>query len=496
MRLTVPLRCACPTTNQTAVGFKYLLTYLILQGDSYEYIAGAFAGAGADVQSILDANELTADQTIFFFTPLLVPLKLEPTKENINLTANSSPPPLPSPTPPTTPAADGSGSGSRKWVFVGLGVGAAVLVTFASVLVLWFFCYRHPRLHKSPLPPSNLTEEAAKTLSNRSVSSAGIRSAVETLTVYKFEELERATGCFAESNRIDGSSVYRGSFKGDDAVVKIMKGDVSREIDALRQINHSHIVRLSGFCVHQGFTYFVYEYAQNGPLAEWLRPGGKVQNKDSPLSDRRLDWKQRLQIACDVADALNNLHNFTNPPYIHKNLTSSNVLLDGSMRAKVANFGLARTFDGDDQTVMTRHVVGTYGYMAPEYIESGLVTPKLDVFALGVVMLELLSGRESIANVSKDELGDQLSLPQIIEQVLGGENVREKLQEFMDPGLGEKYPLELASSVAQLARSCVAHNLDRRPPVSEVFMALSSLLWSSVEWDPSHSHDTSLSVSD
>lgn len=504
MRLAVPLRCACPTPNQTAAGFKYLLTYLIRQGETFEYIARAFSGAGADVQGVLDANMLTINDRIFFFTPILLPLKTEPTKENINTVA-SPPLPFPPPTLPTTPASD---STSRKWVFIGVGIGAGALVLLSSFFVVWFFWYRHPRHHKSPLPPPKLAEEsgeAARPLSNWSVLSEGVRSAIETLTVYKFEDLEKATNSFAESNRINGSPVYRGSFKGDNAVVKIMKGDVTREIDALRQINHSHIVRLSGFCLHQGITYLVSEYAEKGSLTEWLRAGGgitKLQNKDSdekynsPPSDRRqLGWKQRLQIAYDVADALNYLHNFTNPPYIHKNLKSSNILLDGNMRAKVANFGLARTLDTDDQAVVTRHVVGTHGYMAPEYIESGLVTQKLDVFALGVIMLELLSGREPIAKVSngnerKDE-DDGLLLSQSIQGVLGGENVRENLRQFMDPRLGEEYPLELAYSMAELARSCVAHNLDARPNVSEVFMALSNLLSSSLDWDPSH--QTSLS---
>ncbi|KAL0352565.1 UNVERIFIED_CONTAM: protein LYK5 [Sesamum calycinum] len=422
LRLNVPLRCACPTPNQTASGFKYLLTYLIRQGNTYESIASAFSGAGADVQGILAANELNVNQLIFFFTPILVPLKTEPTKENIN--AVPSPPPSfslphfpPSPLPART-TVPGSGF-SSAW---------------ESELRSWFCLPQSLRF--------------------------GIRSAIETLTVYKFEDVDKATESFAESNRINGSSVYHGSFKGDAAAVKIMKGDVSSEIDVLRQIKHSNILRLSGFCLHQGITYLVYEYAEKGSLSEWLRP-----TKDSIDSERRLDWKQRVQVAYDVADALNYLHNFTNPPYIHKNLKSSNILLDGNLRAKVANFGLARILDTDDQTVMTRHVVGTYGYMAPEYIENGLVTPKLDVFAFGC-----------------------------IHGVLDGENVRENLRVFMDPWLGEEYPLELAYSMAQLARSCVANNLDARPPLSEVFMALSKLLLSCLEWDPSH--ETSLSLSE
>ncbi|KAL0324775.1 UNVERIFIED_CONTAM: protein LYK5 [Sesamum radiatum] len=456
LRLNVPLRCACPTPNQTASGFKYLLTYLIRQGNTYESIASAFSGAGADVQGILAANELNVNQLIFFFTP------------------NSE---------QRFPEVGFHRRGSRS-----CGLGSVCLSPCGLVLLL-----SASPPPESPLPPPKLANEsgdAGRPFSNWSVSSEGIRSAIETLTVYKFEDVDKATESFAESNRINGSSVYHGSFKGDAAAVKIMKGDVSSEIDVLRQIKHSNILRLSGFCLHQGITYLVYEYAEKGSLSEWLRP-----TKDSIDSERRLDWKQRVQVAYDVADALNYLHNFTNPPYIHKNLKSSNILLDGNLRAKVANFGLARILDTDDQTVMTRHVVGTYGYMAPEYIENGLVTPKLDVFAFGVVMLELLSGREPIANTSNEKKGggDEL-LSGSIHGVLDGENVRENLRVFMDPWLGEEYPLELAYSMAQLARSCVANNLDARPPLSEVFMALSKLLLSCLEWDPSH--ETSLSLSE
>ncbi|KAL2529808.1 Protein LYK5 [Forsythia ovata] len=462
LRLNVPLWCACPTLNQTAAGFKYLLTYLIRLGDSYSYIADAFSGAGADIQGILNANKLSANDIVFYFTPILVPLTKEPTKENINTV--SPPPPPPPPTLPSTPS-DQSGGSSSKWVFVGVGIGAAKL--------------NNESVEEQPW----------------SVSSEGLRDAIETLTVYKFEDLQKATGSFAEANRINGS-VYQGSFKGDVAAVKVMKGDVSREIDVLRQINHSHIIRLSGFCLHQGITYLVYEYAEKGSLSDWLH-NNKMQNQDSynSLSTGILDWKQRVQIAYDIVDALNYLHNFTNPPYIHKNLKSSNILLDGNIRAKVANFGLARSSDSDNSVpVMTRHVVGTYGYMAPEYIDNGLITPKLDVFAFGVVLLELMSGREAIAAKGSNEEGELLSA--CINEVLEGENVREKLQRFMDPRLRKEYPMELAYSMAQLAKNCVAHDLNSRPTVADGFMVLSKLLSSSLDWDPSEDFQHSRSFGD
>lgn len=497
MRLNVPLWCACPTANQRAAGFKYLLTYLIRQGNDYSSIANAFSGAGANVPGILNANKLSESDLIFFFTPILVPLTKEPTKENINAIPPPPPPPPPRPQSlPTTPSDEGGSS--RKWVFVGVGIGAAV---FFLVLIsgAWFFLHRRARRNQSSAtPPSlikKLNDESVEAQPWSSVSSEGIRNAIETLTVYKFEDLQTATESFAESNRINGS-VYRGSFKGDEAAVKVMKGDVSREIDVLRQINHSHIIRLSGFCLHQGITYLVYEYAEKGSLNDWLQ-NIKMQNQDSFNSHSTgfLDWKQRVQIAYDIVDALNYLHNFTNPPYIHKNLKSSNVLLDSNMRAKVANFGWARSSDTDHSApVMTRHVVGTYGYMAPEYVESGLITPKLDVFAFGVVLLELMSGREAVASKGSNEEGELLSA--CINEVLEGENVREKLGQFMDPGLGKEYPTELAYSMAQLAKNCVAHDLNSRPGVADIFMVLSKLLSSSLDWDPSDDFQHSRSFGD
>lgn len=296
------------------------------------------------------------------------------------------------------------------------------------------------------------------------------------MTLYPIQELQAATNFFAEANKIRGS-VYRGSFKGDAAAVKVMKGDVSAEINILKRINHSNIVRLSGCCIHAGNTYLVYEYADAGSLSDCLR----LSSSDKHIL---LGWKQRVEIAHDVADALNYLHNFADPPYIHKNLKSSNILLDANLRAKLSNFGLARNLQnstdhqGGGGLHLTRHVVGTQGYLAPEYIENGLITPKLDVFAFGIVLLEILSGREAAA--TKAEL-----LSDSIRQVLQGDNVRDKLRGFIDPALRLEYPLDLAFSLAQLANTCVATDLNSRPNISQVFLTLSKIQSSSHDWDPS-----------
>ncbi|KAL7174894.1 hypothetical protein ACSBR2_028662 [Camellia fascicularis] len=508
MRLSVPLSCACPTSNQNLSGFNYLLTYLVNWGDSIESIANTFAGA-ADNQTILLANELSPDSIIFPFTPLLVPLRTHPTKLN---TAALSPPPPPSPpSSPEFPVGNNTTTSSPKWVFVGAGVGGAALLLLAFSGFLFCFFFRRRRIqkpvHASPPQPtgktlSELPDYSAVPPDSKSWSvwSEGVRYATGSLTAYKFEELQKATGFFGESNRIKGS-VYRGSFNGDDAAVKVMKGDVSEEINILKQINHSNIIRLSGFCVHDGNTYLVYEYAENGSLSDWLHSNSKT----ASYSTSNLGWKQRVQIAYDVADALNYLHNYTSPPYIHKNLKTSNILLDPHLRAKVANFGLARSLPENQDLQLTRHVVGTHGYMAPEYIENGLVTPKLDVYAFGVVMLELLSGREAARggrdgnnkrNGEDEEEGEEELLSATIRQVLGGENVRDKLRGFIDPCLGHQYPLDLAYSLAQLAKNCIGtrDDLNSRPSMAEAFMTLSKILSSSMDWDPSDELEHSRSL--
>ncbi|RWR72789.1 protein LYK5-like protein [Cinnamomum micranthum f. kanehirae] len=479
MTLLVPLRCACPSSKQISDGVKFLLSYLVEFGDDVSTIAQRF---GVDEQSVLDANELDSN-LIYPFTPLLIPLKTAPTP-NLTTEISASPPASSPPTQSTAvpvPSTE-SASEKRKWILVGVGIGigagVGVLVLSLCGLVVIRFNKR-----KGEKPATPIREEEGKILGIQEELlgygfSQGIRDAVvESLAVYKIEDLQIATGYFSEDHRIRGS-VYRAVINGDNAAVKRMKGDVSNEIDILKRISHSNVIRLSGFCLHEGNTYLVYEYAENGSLSDQLH--------EQKQQSRCLSWKQRVQIAYDVSDGLNYLHNYANPQCIHKDLKSSNILLDGNFRAKVANFGLARRSEeeGADGVHITRHVVGTQGYMAPEYLEHGLVTPKLDVFALGVVMLELLSGRAAATSTSDGEgkEGDQL-LWASIGTVLEGENVRGKLKGFIDPCLQREYPFELAFTMAQLAMKCVAHDPSFRPSIVEVLISLSKILSSSLDWD-------------
>ncbi|KAK1267707.1 Protein LYK5 [Acorus gramineus] len=393
MRLTVPLRCACPSLRQLNGGVRYLLSYLITWGDTVGDIGRRFR---ADERATLEANLLSPDDLIYPFTPLLVPMKSAPTKDE---------------------------------VFV-------------------------------PPPP---------------------------LMVYKYEDLERATGFFDEEHRIKGS-VFKGVINGDHAAIKRTKGDVLNEICVLKNINHSSVIKLSGLCVHEGIIWSVYQYANNGSLSDWIHyhPMKKKKKK------KKSGMETKVRVAYDIADGLNYLHNYTNPPCVHKNLKSSNIILDGEFKAKIVNFGLTRSAaDEDEGLKVTRRVVGTQGYMAPEYIEHGLITPKMDVFAYGVVLLELLPGREAAAMTPVTMDGEKEELLMLWESMeegfLEGEDVREEIEGFVDPCLENDYPypFELAFALVRLAMSCVACNPGSRLSMREVFVSISMINSSSMDWDPS-----------
>ncbi|XBI76291.1 hypothetical protein VPH35_069549 [Triticum aestivum] len=225
----------------------------------------------------------------------------------------------------------------------------------------------------------------------------------------------------------------------------------------------------------------VFEFAKNGALRDWLHVhGGDV-----------LGWSQRVLVALDVAGGLNHLHNYTDPPYVHMNLNSSNILLDACFRAKLSNFGLVRAIAVDTDTEdgglwRTRNVVGTQGYLAPEYLEHGLVGTHLDVFVFGVVLLELLSGKE--AAVALDGDGGHANDEKVVllweeAELLGRlgdgdgakDDLLDKVTTFIDDWLDGQYPLDVAVAMLALALRCVAREPRARPSLAKVFLSLSGM---------------------
>ncbi|XP_016492540.2 lysM domain receptor-like kinase 4 [Nicotiana tabacum] len=474
-RINVPLRCACPTKNQTDDGTKYLLSYLVTSGEFVSLISGKF---GADTRATLAANGLSEnDATIFPFTTLLVPLLNPPLSSQV--VGNSPPPPPPS--APTSPAVPVSNNGSKKtWIYVVVGVVGGVVALSLLGVVIFFLFFRKRQKKADPQFVSESFEAVEKPLNKKVEDESeefleSLSSIAQSVKIYKFEEIKTATENFSPTCLIKGS-VYRGTINGDFAAIKKMSGDVSKEINLLSKINHFNLISLSGICFQDGHWYLVYEYAVNGPLSDWICH----QNSDQ----KSLNWTQRVQISLDVATGLNYLHSYTSPPHVHKDLNGSNIFLDGDLRAKIANFGLARSADGEEgEFALTRHIVGTQGYMAPEYLENGLVSPKLDVYAFGVLLLEILTGNE----VSVLYEGSNTYLAEVLIPVLHDENAKENLSNFIDPSLQGKYPAELAIAIVRLIDNCIKKDPSHRDGMDEIVQSLSRIMTATHSWEMSYS---------
>ncbi|GJW61548.1 LysM domain receptor-like kinase 4 [Tanacetum coccineum] len=471
-RLTVPLRCACPTEKQAAAGVKYLLSYLITWRQSVSGISAMFQ---VDVGLTLEANELSEqDFGIFPFTTLLVPLSDQPSRSQT--IAPPPPPTTSSQTPP--PAPPSTSSSDNKWVYMLVGVLGGVAVTFAIGFIFFWFCIKKKKQVTPPkVSSASQSFEAIEKkgdmkldVDDDSEFMDSLNNIAQSLKVYKFEELKSATNDFSPDCLIKGS-VYRGTIKGDLAAIKKMHGDVSKEVQLLNTIHHHNLIRLSGVCSHEGHWYLVYEFAVNGPLSDWIY-------------SKSLTWMQRIQIALDIANGLDYLHCYTTPPYVYKNLQSSNILLDSDFRAKITNFDLARSADGKDgEFALTRHIVGTRGYMSPEYLENGLISTKLDVYGFGVLILEIMTGK----HVSDLYEKVNTNLSEVLDEVLEEEKIdeKERLANFIDPRLQGNYRPELAMSVIRLIDGCLDKDPSSRPDMSEVSQCLSRILNTSQARDES-----------
>ncbi|KAF7018385.1 hypothetical protein CFC21_031684 [Triticum aestivum] len=491
--LTVPLRCACPSPAQTSAGVKYLVTYLLDWDDDASTVADRFR---ADYQTLLHANSITDDTTVYPFTTMLVPLKDKPTSEIAVLPEPPTPSPSPAPSDVVSvpPASSAEASSGPRWrVAAGVAAGCSSVLTLGAVLALFLLC-RWCRRHGDRGDRSKATLPAVEHAVSDGPAKGAlmwpmvVREAVGSLTVYDYGDLERATSCFSEEQRIGNSSVYRAVINGSAVAVKRVpgEGDVGTEVTLLGRVNHSSLIRMSGLCMHGGYTYTVFEFAENGALSDWLHGGEEEEG-------RVLGWSQRVQVALDVAGGLNYLHNYADPPYVHKNLKGSNILLDACFRAKLSNFGLALAITDDDDRGgpwMTRHVVGTQGYMAPEYLEHGLIGPQLDVFAFGVLVLQLLSGKEAARQDDDGGGGENGKVALLWEEAerlgLGGGagDLLDKVTAFVDGRLHGQYPLDVVFAMLALALRCVAREPRTRPSMAEVLLSLSGMYNWTINWDP------------
>ncbi|XP_057832765.1 serine/threonine receptor-like kinase NFP isoform X1 [Cryptomeria japonica] len=467
-----PIRCQCPSKAQISKGIKMQITYVVQKADTSDSVSKKF---GADLADLKSQNGITSK--LIPNDTLLVPVSAKPTLAQ-------SPTPAPSPSSNTnnsSPVPESSSSGgSNNGVVIGASIGGAVALLVILVLVFWVLrkrrhSYGLTRTSEDPKRSSDLrvgSFERKKTRHDELL--ADVTSTIGKPHIFSAENIQKATQNFSPLCNIEGS-VYKGILDGKVYAIKQMKGEVSEELKILQKVNHSNLVRLEGFCISsEGQSCLVYEYAENGSLNCWLHdPESIPKQAASTLSSTSLSWKIRLQIALDIANGLQYIHEHTTPSVVHKDVKSSNILLDGNFRAKIANFGMAKS----GINVLTRHIVGTQGYMAPEYLADGLVTPKLDVFAFGVVLLELISGKEAIVREGGVPLAGKAGLLWTqIKPLMEGEHREVELKKWIDPNLTGVCPDDSVLCLAMIAKACVDDDPGARPSLPEIVYKLSKAL--------------------
>ncbi|XP_065045747.1 receptor-like serine/threonine-protein kinase NCRK isoform X2 [Musa acuminata AAA Group] len=294
---------------------------------------------------------------------------------------------------------------------------------------------------------------------------------------FSYVELEQATNRFSDNNLIGvggSSNVYCGQLK-DGRIVAIKKlrplggseadSEFLYEIELISRLNHCHVVPLLGYCIEtqgrQLERLLVFEYMPNGNLRDCLDArGGK----------EPMDWETRVRIALGAAKGLEYLHEAAAPRILHRDIKSTNILLDDNYRAKITDLGMAKHLMTDDLTSCSSspaRMLGTFGYFAPEYAIVGRASRKSDVFSFGVVILELITGRKPIFKSSNKE-EDSL----VIWATSRLQNSKLVVSELPDLLLKGKFPEEEMQIMGHLARECLQWDPDLRPTMSEIVQIL------------------------
>ncbi|OVA20509.1 Protein kinase domain [Macleaya cordata] len=279
-----------------------------------------------------------------------------------------------------------------------------------------------------------------------------------------FSELEEATQNFSKQiGRGSFGPVYYGKMKdGKEVAVKILAEASSHgthqfvnEVSLLSRIHHKNLVPLVGYCEEASQRILVYEYMHNGTLRDHIH--------DS-VNQKHMDWLARLSIAEDAAKGLEYLHSGCNPSIIHRDVKTSNILLDINMRAKVSDFGLSRQTD-ENFTHVSSAACGTVGYLDPEYYGNQQLTEKSDVYSFGVVLLELISGRKPF---SVQDYGPEWNIIHWARSLIHKGDVTR----IVDPSLGGEFKLESLWRIAEVAILSVEPHGVSRPKMQEVVLAI------------------------
>ncbi|KAJ7953571.1 LysM receptor kinase [Quillaja saponaria] len=459
--LPIHLLCGCVESNS-----QIMVTYTVQLHDT---VAGIATQLSAQLSGLVSMNKILLAQNPSFIDVgwvLFVPME----KNGI-------------------PSIDAERR--QKWTII---IGILSTVTLLSMISLTIILIRRKRASKN-------SEEDPKAISKNAISNRAFsfknhylhKENMEDMTgfeserpvIFSIEEIEEATNNFDETQILGVGGygrVYFGMLGGKEVAIKKMISNKTKEFYAelkvLCKIHHINVVELLGYASGEDHLYLVYEYVQNGSLSDHLHD--PLLKGYQPLS-----WTARAQIALGTAKGIEYIHDHTKARYVHRDIKTSNILLDERLRAKVADFGLAKLLErtNDEDFIATR-LVGTPGYLPPESVKELQVTPKTDVFAFGVVLAELLTGKRALFR-DNQEHNNMKSLITIVHRVFQDEDPEMALEAAIDGNLRGSYPPEDVYKMAEISEWCLREDPVDRPEMREIVVTLSQIMMSSVEWEAS-----------
>ncbi|KAG6412643.1 hypothetical protein SASPL_125326 [Salvia splendens] len=466
--IIVPVKCACPAPDDSR---KFLVTYPVKAGDTLTELAAKFnvtrdllVSANAKYSALGFKQE---QDNLVPTSTLVIPSQgkpilgfLERPEESIRVKKQRR-----------------RRRKTKKWMIgVFAAIGVIGFLACIGVGLAFFFTNVRKKREESSIKRKRASDVemqqlslSIRTTSDKKVSFEGSQYNVEEATKgrvesYAFEDLHKATEGFSSSNLIAGS-VFQGRFNGKNVAVKRVSWEKMSKMDCEVVVNgavhgHPNIMAMLGTCLVEGSdSFIVFEYAKNGSLKDWIHGGLAIKSHFIASCSCFLTWNQRIKICLDVATALQHMHHIMNPSCVHGNVRSRNIFLDEDFTAKLGLVKLGEEQESDN------------GYLAPEFVSQGTVSTGMDVFALGVVMLEVLSGKPPVERDGAGKVSDE------IKRILETEETGE-LRGWMDGALGESYCFDVGVAVmlANVARSCVEDDVSLRPNAGEIVEKLLRLV--------------------
>ncbi|KAM0006646.1 putative protein kinase RLK-Pelle-LysM family [Helianthus debilis subsp. tardiflorus] len=435
-QVVFPLFCKCP--KQLENRDRYLITYVWQPEDEISSVSNMFNTSYDDVAKENNFRNFTAAVCL----PVLIPVSNLPTF----------------PPPHHLSGSETKTSKKLRIIFIIFGT----TISFFVIVLSWFLIHKYrSRKSKRVLARSEssfeftdllYTKKAAKhelvapTKKNQDKLLPGVSAYLSKPIMYDRKDIMAATMNLSERFRI-GGAVYKATINGQILAVKKTR-NATEELKILQRVNHTNLVKLMGISSSfNGNCFLVYEYAEKGSLDKWLFSRHLSSSLGSSVNVN-LSWSQRLNLALDIANGLQYMHEHSQPSIAHRDLRTSNILLDSNFKGKIGNFSAARPA------------------ISP-------IMLKVDVFAFGVILLELLSGKKAMET---RENGEICMAWKEIRKIIEVEDKREEnLRLWMDPSLGSFYPIDAALNMAALARACTSEKSADRPGMTEIVFNLSVL---------------------